>query len=213
MRVLLSPGAEGLTDGPGLAARLAGSAPVVSLRAAGIATLRRALSPAEVHAVRKALLGLGSGEALRARPEGESLVGFVCAGRKVRVGGPGSEEVFGAVVAISDHVNLTWSSPLRGPNDDVLGPRFPVMAGLYRAEVVLDVWGEAVASVVGCVGDAEKLGGLESWAIVDQEIGWVSDELAQVAIVAAHLGYRVAAALLVDGETLVPAPGLDGKER
>ncbi|MCZ7663289.1 MAG: hypothetical protein M5U22_10360 [Thermoleophilia bacterium] len=49
--------------------------------------------------------------------------------------------------------------------------------------------------------------------IVDQEIGWVSDELAQVAIVAAHLGYRVAAALLVDGETLVPAPGLDGKER
>ncbi len=37
----------------------------------------------------------------------------------------------GTLVAISDHLNLQGSSPLVGPNDDTLGPRFPDMSDAY----------------------------------------------------------------------------------
>jgi purine-nucleoside phosphorylase len=41
----------------------------------------------------------------------------------------------GDLMAIADHVNLTGTSPLVGPNDDVLGPRFPDMTGAYDPEI------------------------------------------------------------------------------
>ncbi len=37
----------------------------------------------------------------------------------------------GGLVLISDHINLQGSNPLVGPNDDVLGPRFPDMTEAY----------------------------------------------------------------------------------
>jgi len=37
----------------------------------------------------------------------------------------------GMLVLISDHVNLMGTSPLVGPNDDALGPRFPDMTDAY----------------------------------------------------------------------------------
>jgi purine-nucleoside phosphorylase len=37
----------------------------------------------------------------------------------------------GRLVAISDHLNLQGASPLVGPNDETLGPRFPDMTGAY----------------------------------------------------------------------------------
>ena len=37
----------------------------------------------------------------------------------------------GMLVLISDHVNLQGSSPLVGPNDDALGPRFPDLSDAY----------------------------------------------------------------------------------
>jgi purine-nucleoside phosphorylase len=37
----------------------------------------------------------------------------------------------GTLVAISDHLNLQGTSPLVGPNDDALGPRFPDMSDAY----------------------------------------------------------------------------------
>ena len=39
----------------------------------------------------------------------------------------------GALVLISDHINLQGSNPLTGPNDDTLGPRFPDMTEAYAA--------------------------------------------------------------------------------
>jgi purine-nucleoside phosphorylase len=39
----------------------------------------------------------------------------------------------GDLVCLSDHLNLIGSSPLRGPNDDRLGTRFPDMTEVYSA--------------------------------------------------------------------------------
>ena len=41
----------------------------------------------------------------------------------------------GQLVLISDHVNLMGTSPLVGPNDDELGPRFPDMGSAYDPEL------------------------------------------------------------------------------
>ncbi|HSB09855.1 MAG TPA: purine-nucleoside phosphorylase [Blastocatellia bacterium] len=37
----------------------------------------------------------------------------------------------GALMAITDHINLMGESPLRGPNDERFGPRFPDMTAAY----------------------------------------------------------------------------------
>ena len=37
----------------------------------------------------------------------------------------------GTLVAVSDHLNLQGTSPLVGPNDEALGPRFPDMTDAY----------------------------------------------------------------------------------
>jgi purine-nucleoside phosphorylase len=41
----------------------------------------------------------------------------------------------GALVLISDHINLQGANPLTGPNDNLLGPRFPDMTEAYSAEL------------------------------------------------------------------------------
>jgi purine-nucleoside phosphorylase len=46
-------------------------------------------------------------------------------------GGINVELTQGALMVLSDHVNLMGDNPLRGPNDDRFGPRFPDMSGVY----------------------------------------------------------------------------------
>jgi len=41
----------------------------------------------------------------------------------------------GMLVLISDHINLMGTSPLTGPNDDELGPRFPDLSNAYDPEL------------------------------------------------------------------------------
>ncbi len=53
----------------------------------------------------------------------------------------------GQLVLISDHVNLQGTSPLVGPNDDALGPRFPDMSDAYDPD--LRAQARAAASRIG----------------------------------------------------------------
>lgn len=41
----------------------------------------------------------------------------------------------GALMVLSDHLNLMGDNPLRGPNDDRFGPRFPDMSSVYSPEL------------------------------------------------------------------------------
>jgi purine-nucleoside phosphorylase len=41
----------------------------------------------------------------------------------------------GDLMVINDHINFMATNPLRGPNDDKLGPRFPDMVGTYTEEL------------------------------------------------------------------------------
>jgi len=46
-------------------------------------------------------------------------------------GGVGSQLEAGDIMLITDHINFTGFNPLRGPNDDTLGVRFPEMGEAY----------------------------------------------------------------------------------
>jgi purine-nucleoside phosphorylase len=50
-------------------------------------------------------------------------------------GGINLNFVKGALVLISDHINLQGANPLVGRNDDELGPRFPDMTEAYAPEL------------------------------------------------------------------------------
>ena len=41
----------------------------------------------------------------------------------------------GALMVLTDHLNLMGVNPLRGPNDERFGPRFPDMSTVYSAEL------------------------------------------------------------------------------
>ena len=69
-----------------------------------------------------------------AEKPGEGVVGYVCVGRPAAAREGARAAGAGAVIAVTDHANLTWRSPLTGPNDDSVGPRFPSMTGVYAPE-------------------------------------------------------------------------------
>ncbi|HKG78907.1 MAG TPA: purine-nucleoside phosphorylase [Pyrinomonadaceae bacterium] len=54
----------------------------------------------------------------------------------------------GALMVISDHLNLIGDNPLRGPNDERFGPRFPDMSAVYSPELQELVVDEAKATGV-----------------------------------------------------------------
>ncbi len=57
----------------------------------------------------------------------------------------------GDLVLVSDHLNLQGSSPLVGPNDDTLGPRFPDLTNAYDPELraLAHAAGERLGQVLG----------------------------------------------------------------
>lgn len=205
MRVLVGPCGVRGPDSISVAVARALAGPdgsVVSLMEIGVRNLRRPLTAAEVALLRKAL----SGE--------DGVVGYVCGGRlldvkggdgaaedesdaRQRIAGPGVQAVM-----VADHANLTWHSPLTGRNDDEVGPRFPSMTGIYASEAGLRSL-EALdgiivrPGVVAGVADDTRLSAFEADMAWAQGHVAASSELVPVVIVAAHMGLRVAAVVLV----------------
>ncbi len=232
MRVLVSPRAELRLGGLAVevAQRLAGpGGTVVSLGEAGVGDLSRRLSEAELVLLREAILGERPEQWVAAGRPGEGVAGYVCSGYPTE--SLNSTRAAGAVIAVTDHAGLTWRSPLVGPNDDRLGPRFPSMTEVYDPEVVMRRLARRVDALgEGVLGDASPGGGTtredrlgkgvpsEGMIIVPGIVAGVFDdgrlsdhekemtdlvgcvgvsvELAPVVIVMAHLGLRVAAAVL-----------------
>ena len=202
MKVLAGPRVD--LEHSGAAARLCGrlageDGQVVSLATLGLHDPYRRFSAAEVDALRGALRGE------------TGTVGYVCWGAAPEAGagalgasflsGGGSGSPSGLVV-VTDHVNLTWRSPLAGPNDDNAGPRFPSMDGIYAPEAALPPGAAEDGIIVVC---GVVTGVLDDRAVSEYEsemaarFGWaaVSSELVAPVIVAAHMGLRVAAVVLV----------------
>jgi xanthosine phosphorylase len=109
------PGVEGHA-GRAVLGRLAG-VPVAVLQ--GRAHLYEAPSPEALRTPVRALRAAGA----------DTLVLTNAAGSLRARLGPGS------LMAIADHINLTGSNPLVGPNDDALGPRFPSLRDAYDPEL------------------------------------------------------------------------------
>jgi purine-nucleoside phosphorylase len=177
---------------------------VVSLPDIGVRNLARRLSAAEVSLLRQ-VLREGDGYE-------PGLVGYVCRGSRLTAHGGqdlvGPETVTGIVV-VTDHANLTWRSPLIGSNDDAVGPRFPSMTGIYAPDMAAGrlrgaegmIVGTGVApavtrGVVAGVADDSRLNVFEAQMAEEQGYAAVSSELVPVVIVAAHMGLRVAAAVV-----------------
>jgi len=190
MRVLVSPRVDLARDrAAALVARvLAGEdGTIVLLRERGVRSLERPLSQAEVHWVRQALSG---------EEERRETVGYVCEGSDLgRVEGVD-------VVAVADHAGLTWRSPLTGPNDEKWGPRFPSMVGIYATDQVAGALASLAGmilkpGVVAGVADDRSLTSFEAeMAQVEGHLA-ASSELVPVAIIAGHMGVKLAAAVLL----------------
>lgn len=192
MRVFVGPRTDpGLGGAVVEAARsLAGpGGHIMSLRDLGVRNLRRRLSPAEVALLRQAF------------GRDDPVIGYVCQGSAA--GAPAAEIRPAAVaVVVTDHADLTWRSPLAGPNDDTVGPRFPSLAGVYAPDLAIDRLGGCEGmiirtDVVAGVSDDSALLSFEATAMAEQ--GWTaaSAELVAPVIVAAHMGLRVAAVVVI----------------
>lgn len=200
MRVVVGPRVDSSEDSLADAAARALAGPdgeIVSLRQLGVKNLSRQITQAEVAWLRGALRDAGA--PARVDGVGAGVVGYVCKG--VVADGAAAPLGAGTVIAVTDHVNLAWRSPLVGRNDDTVGPRFPSMTGIYATEAVVERVGAGggiivTPGVVAGVGDDQELDAYESETARELHYSAVCSELVPVAIVAAHMGLRIAAAVV-----------------
>jgi purine-nucleoside phosphorylase len=120
----------------------------------------------------------------------------------------------GLLVLISDHVNLQGASPLVGPNDDLLGPRFPDMSDAYDPEL-LSRARDAAARIGVDVGEGVYAAWIGPQFETPAEIRFMraaGGDLAgmstvQEVIAARHLGIRVLGISVVTNMAAGVLPG------
>jgi xanthosine phosphorylase len=106
----------------------------------------------------------------------------------------------GRLMAITDHINLTGTNVLIGPNDDSIGPRFPPMGNAYDPELLVELRAAAAEQGVplaegvytGWSGPAfETAAEIRAVRILGGDA--VGMSTVHETIVARHCGLRVAA--------------------
>lgn len=109
----------------------------------------------------------------------------------------------GSFVVIDDHVNCTGENPLRGPNDERLGPRYPDMSEAYDAHWVSSLKRGAASmgldlqsAVYGRVDRTGTGDEFDTW--VQAGIDVVGEGLVDEVIAAVHCGLPVAAVGIVE---------------
>lgn len=116
----------------------------------------------------------------------------------------------GELVWIKDHINMMGANPLRGPNLDFLGPRFPSLSNLYRNDFskwILRIARQKKIRLAGGVYVALAGPSYETPAEVSafQKLGadLVGMSTVPEAIASAHAGMEVAALSAVSNSCLV----------
>ncbi len=113
----------------------------------------------------------------------------------------------GSYVLVDDHVNCTGESPLRGPNDERLGPRYPDMSEPYdalwsfrlrsgAASMGLDLRSVVYGRIGGSTAGDDPSTWLQSG--IDAGIDVVGEGLLDEVIAAVHCGLPVAAVGVVE---------------
>ncbi len=109
----------------------------------------------------------------------------------------------GSYVIINDHVNCTGENPLRGPNDERLGPRYPDMCEPYDAH-----WSQCLersAASMGLPLQRAAYGRVDPYGTDDEFAAWAKqgidlagEGLVDEVIAAVHCGLPVAAVGFVE---------------
>ena len=119
-------------------------------------------------------------------------------------GGIGAALRPGDLLLLSDHLNLIGANPLRGPNDDRLGPRFPDMSEVYsrRLRTIAVEEGKSIGlelaqGVYACVSGPSYETPAEIKMLRSLGADVVGMSTVPEAIVARHAGIEVLAIALV----------------
>lgn len=100
-------------------------------------------------------------------------------------------------VIVSDHLNLTGDNPLVGPNNP-LGPRFPIVQGIYLNEKVDGCTSGIVAGLKqGTLPSAE-----DQKVLNDLNVKICSYNLVPSMLIAAHAGWKVFGIVLPEKTSL-----------
>lgn len=93
---------------------------------------------------------------------------------------------------VLDHLNLSGSNPLRGPNDPI-GERFPVVNGIYVTDCDLAALQDLKTGVAAGVKHGHKASVEELEFLHSIGAGFYSYNLVPTMLVAAHAGWKVLA--------------------
>lgn len=98
---------------------------------------------------------------------------------------------------VRDHLNLTGTSPLLGPNHEC-GERFPVLQGIY----ILDHLSELPRVLLGGLKPGVDVSVDDAKVLREFGVEAYSYNIAQSMLIAAHARCRMLAVLLPEGQTL-----------
>jgi hypothetical protein len=132
---------------------------------------------------------------------GQAFVDLVRSGERptsiVVIDRAGSALPLAGPAIVRDHLNLTGTSPLLGPNHEC-GERFPVLQGIY----IVDQFQELPKVLLGGLKPGVEVSADDARVLREFGVEAYSYNIAQSMLIAAHARCRMLAVLLPDGQAL-----------